>query len=104
MPGKKIALIGSSNHLTNSTANFGSMAGLAPTKNVRPWISGLHGYKYTRAAANGSNWLTGESINALEKANGCGLHGDKDKGKMCIEYIGYTKNVTQPYYRGPRLG
>ena len=46
-------LIGASNLQTNRTSVFGSLAGLAPTTGVRPHVTGLHGYKFTRVAANG---------------------------------------------------
>ena len=52
----RVNLIGASNRFTNRVSGdgcvFGSMAGLAPTATKRPWVTGLHGYKYTRSAAN----------------------------------------------------
>ena len=48
----RINLIGASNRHTNNTCQFGSMAGLAPTTNVRPNITGLPAYKVSIIAAN----------------------------------------------------
>ena len=97
MPGKKINLLGSNLH-TNNTCAFGSMAGLAPTSTVRPWITGLHGYKYARTAANGLNWATGNTLtkDASNYAGGCGLakdytnpdrDGNCNRGRACIKLI-----------------
>ena len=95
MPGKKINLLGSNLH-TNNTCAFGSMAGLAPTSTVRPWITGLHGYKYARTAANGLNWANGTTLSkdATNYAGGCGLAKDYtkggdtcDNGRKCIDLI-----------------
>ena len=86
----RINLIGASNRQTNSTCVFGSMAGLAPTATKRPWVTGLHAYKYTRSAANGTNWETGATlvrdVNGLSK--GCGLNRGCDKGRLCVKFIG----------------
>ena len=68
-----------SNRFTNSVSGevcvFGSMAGLAPTATKRPHITGLPGYKYTRSAANGTDWETGATlprdVEGLKK--GCGF-------------------------------
>ena len=104
MPGKKINLLGSNLH-TNNTCAFGSMAGLAPTSTVRPWITGLHGYKYARTAANGLNWATGATLtkDATNYAGGCGLakdytRGGCSEGRKCMNLIGYgSSNVVQHY-------
>ena len=48
----RVNLIGASNRYTNNTCEFGSMAGLAPTANVRPNVTGLPGYKVTLTAGN----------------------------------------------------
>lgn len=89
--GKKINLIGASNHLTNSTCVFGNMAGLAPTATVRPMFTGLPGYKFARSAANGLNWDTNAFLSQSEKTNGCGLGKFEKDGcknaKKCINYI-----------------
>lgn len=91
----RINLIGASNLHTNNTCQFGSMAGLAPTTNVRPHIVSLPGYKYTRP------------FNKNPLDGGCGWKYAKSgqacsKGKMCINNIGYTKNVSQ-YYVGKKM-
>lgn len=100
----RINLIGASNRQTNSTCVFGSMAGLAPTATKRPWITGLHGYKYTRSAANGTDWETGTILgrDTTGLSNGCGFSRGCDNGKTCIKYIGYpTSGVA--YYTGSKL-
>ena len=106
MPGKKINLLGS-NLYTNNTCAFGSMAGLAPTSTVRPWITGLHGYKYARTAANGLNWADGTTLpkDATNYAGGCGLAKDYTNGgntctngRACMKLLGYgSANVVQHY-------
>lgn len=103
----RVNLIGSSNRQTNQTCVFGSMAGLAPTATVRPNVTGIHGYKSARAAANSFNWLDPHTkLNQEELNAGCGL-GKKGedackKGTTCIEFISYTKEVVQ-YYPGKKL-
>ena len=86
----RVNLIGASNRQTNSTCVFGSMAGLAPTATKRPHITGLPGYKYTRSAANGTDWETGailtRDVKGLEE--GCGLNRPCDKGRSCVKFIG----------------
>ena len=88
----RINLIGASNRQTNSTCVFGSMAGLAPTATKRPHITGLHGYKYTRSAANGTIWDTGailpRDVTGLSK--GCGLNRPCANGRKCVKFIGHT--------------
>ena len=107
MPGKKISKL-NSNLYTNNTCQFGSMAGLNSTVGVRPNVTGIHGYKYLRTAANGLNWETGASLNSAERAQGCGLdlpYGERcDKGKLCIKFIGYeTSNFYHRTGRGKLL-
>lgn len=103
----RVNLIGSSNLYTNSTCVFGSMAGLAPTTNVRPSVTGLPGYKYTRSAANGVNWLDGSVLgqSATDKAAGCGLgkHGQLacDDGNKCVKSLGLSKTGVA-YYTGSK--
>ena len=98
----RVNLIGSSNLYTNQTCVFGSMAGLAPTTNVRPNVSGLPGYKFTRAAANGINWQTGSFLSQTEKDNGCGLGRNCDHGKNCVKQIGFSK-TGMGYYPGKKM-
>lgn len=100
--GKKINLIGASNLYTNSTCVFGNMAGLAPTATVRPRITGLPGYKYARAAANGHNWETNADLSAGDKEAGCGLGRSCDHGKLCIKHINPKKSTAGAYYKGSR--
>lgn len=95
-----------SNRLTNQTCVYGSMAGLAPTTNVRPNVTGLHGYKSSRSAANMFIWPTNAPLYSDERSNGCGLgkHGQAAcrDGKKCVDYIGFTQRVVQ-YYPGKRM-
>ena len=84
------------------------MAGLAPTTNVRPSVTGLPGYKYTRSAANGINWSDGSTTaqSTKDKAKGCGLGKNGqvacDKGKECVEHIGVSKTGVA-YRTGSKL-
>jgi len=107
MPGKKISRLGS-NRYTNNTCEFGSMAGLNPTVGVRPNVTGIHGYKYLRTAANGSDWVSGLTLNSQERTNGCGLDlalGERcNRGNQCIRFIGYeTSNFYHRTGRGRLL-
>ena len=102
----RVNLIGASNRQTNSTCVFGSMAGLAPTSNTRPNITGLHGYKYTRSAANGISWGTGvtptRDIKGL--ANGCGFNKDcKTEGIKCVKYLNFPYVTGTTYRTGSKL-
>lgn len=92
MPGKKISLIGSSNLHTNRTCQFGSMAGLAPTKNVRPWISAQKGYKVASALNVTANHAKGCGYNKMfsDLANGTCANG-----RMCVDKLSFSKNVVQ---------
>ena len=85
-------LIGASNRYTNSTCVFGSMAGLNSTTGVRPWITGMNGYKYSRSAANGVDWSTGVALNTAERTAGCGLDrpfGQRcNDGRSCLRFLG----------------
>ena len=98
--GKKISLIGASNHLTNRTCVFGSMAGLAPTATVRPVFTSLPGYKFARAAANGHNWETNVFLSQAEKDAKCGLGRSCEDGRSCIRYINPRGSTSGAYYRG----
>ena len=102
MPGKKISLL-SSNYFTNNTCHFGSMAGLAPTTNVRPHITGLHGYKYLSVAANGVNWITGAHLDKAKFDAGCGLSKNCNDGKKCLKHLNmwYRKDVYNRGYYTP---
>lgn len=91
MPGKRITKnLTGSNLYTNNTCQFGSMAGLNSTVGVRPNITGINGYKYLRTAANGVDWNTGASLNALEKEKGCGFGRTCKDGTMCLKFINPT--------------
>ena len=105
MPGKKISKLGS-NLYTNNTCAFGSMAGLNSTVGVRPWITGMNGYKYSRSAANGVDWSTGAALNTNERAAGCGLDrpfGPNgltrcNDGRSCLRFLGYDPSKSyNPY-------
>ena len=84
----RVNLIGSSNRHTNQTCHFGSMAGLAPTSNVRPNITGLPGYKVAVTAANQHN-NDGSVINSNTKSlnKGCGLGKSCSDGKRCLTHL-----------------
>lgn len=103
MPGKKIThnMLGS-NYRTNNTCVFGSMAGLAPTKNIRPNVSALPGYKYTRSAANGLDWETGQTLSKTDHNNGCGLNRDCNNGKLCIKHLGNAGATSMAHRNGQR--
>ena len=97
-------LIGASNLHTNRTSVFGSLAGLAPTTGVRPNVTGLHAYKFTRVAANGLRFSDNTWLSQPDYAQGCGFARDHNTinaphGQGCIDHIGYTKNIVQ-YRRG----
>tara|TARA_Y100000389_G_C17462450_1_gene522864 strand:- start:3877 stop:4158 length:282 start_codon:yes stop_codon:yes gene_type:complete len=87
----KINLIGASNLYTNSTANFGSMAGLAPTTNVRPYILKLSGYKYAKVLNDPNNY-----------SKGCGYFKDSNQGLRCLKALNLDKNVSFYYRAGVR--
>lgn len=100
-------LIGASNRHTNRTSVFGSLAGLAPTTGVRPHVTGLHAYKFTRVAANGLRFSDNTWLSQPDYAQGCGFARDHNtvnapNGETCIKHIGYTKLVTQ-YRTGSKL-
>ena len=85
----KISKIGASNLLTNSTQNFGSMAGLAPTTNVRPNITSLPGYKY--------------AVLLNEKKHygiGCGYQQPASEGLRCMRTLGLDKKVNVAFRVG----
>lgn len=75
----RVNLIGASNRYTNNTCEFGSMAGLAPTTNVRPFITGIPGYKVTLTAGNqhlegpAGGVATVLAANTTYRMWGCGL-------------------------------
>jgi len=81
------SLLGSNLH-TNNTRNYGSMAGLAPTSNVRPHITSLAGYKVAAVAAN-QHRNDGTSITSNQRAlnNGCGLGKNSMCGEDCLKYL-----------------
>lgn len=85
----KISKIGSSNLLTNSTKNFGSMAGLAPTSTVRPHITSLPGYKYA-ILLNEENHYT----------KGCGYGKTPDQGLACMRSLGIDKKTNVAFRVG----
>jgi hypothetical protein len=86
----KTRMIGSSNQITNNTCAFGSMAGLAPTTNVRPNITGIRGYYVTATAGN--QFLEGPTggvasvlaVNTTSRGWGCGLGRSCADGKNCL--------------------
>ena len=102
----RINLIGASNLYTNNTCEFGSMPGLAPTTGVRPWITGLNGYKYTRVAANGTLWPTGATLtkDVASLGKGCGL-GKKgavacNDGRNCLKHLNlYSGSNNLGYFK-----
>ena len=88
----KSRMIGSSNQFTNNTCAFGSMAGLAPTTNMRPNITGIAAYGVTLTAANmflegpkgGAASSGGWQKNNIYRGWGCGLGGTCAQGKECL--------------------
>lgn len=94
----KSRIIGASNRLTNNTNEFGSMPGLAPTTNVRPNITGLHGYKYYSISANGVNWQTGASLNVDARNAGCGLGNGPADGTRCLKFLNLFDGVNSVQY------
>jgi hypothetical protein len=100
----RVNLIGASNRQTNSTCVFGSMAGLAPTSTVRPNITGIHGYKYARTAANGIDWNSGAilSRDAEGLSKGCGFNRGCTNGNLCVKFITPAPTGVA-YYTGSKL-
>ena len=104
-----INLIGASNRRTNNVSGnicvFGSMAGLAPTSTVRPHITGIHGYKYTRSAANGTDWISGATLlrDVRGLREGCGFNRNCSDGNSCIRYINFPYTTGVAYYTGSKL-
>ena len=108
----RISLIGSSNLYTNNTCVYGSMAGLAPTTNVRPNVTGLNGYKVGPVASN--QFREGPkggvaSVLASNTANrslGCGLglgKGACAKGSACLKGLNlWTGSNTLGYFQTGR--
>lgn len=101
----RVNLIGASNRQTNSTCVFGSMAGLAPTSTVRPHITGMHGYKYARTAANGIDWKTGATLPRDVKGlnNGCGFNRGCTNAHKCVKHLNYPYVNVVAYRTGSKL-
>tara|TARA_B100001175_G_C19363622_1_gene568322 strand:+ start:207 stop:530 length:324 start_codon:yes stop_codon:yes gene_type:complete len=84
----RVNLIGASNRHTNQTCHYGSMAGLAPTTNVRPNVTGLPGYKVGVTAANQhNNDGTAITSNTLAMTAGCGLGKRCADGTACLKHL-----------------
>jgi|TARA_Y100000385_G_scaffold20520_1_gene20270 hypothetical protein len=91
----RVNLIGASNRLTNNTCEFGSMAGLAPTTNVRPNVTGLPGYKVTLTAGNqhlegpAGGVATTLAQNTTYRRWGCGLgiQNACPEGTKCLKNL-----------------
>lgn len=89
----KTRMIGTSNSITNNTCAFGSMAGLAPTTNVRPNITGINGYGVSATAAN--QFLEGPAggvaitiaLNTTHNMWGCGLGKSCADGTACLKRL-----------------
>lgn len=97
-------MIGSSNLYTNNTCAYGSMAGLAPTANVRPNITGLNGYKVGVTAANQHN-RNGTPIasNISSLNSGCGLGKKCSDGSRCLKHLNlWTGANTVGYFKTGR--
>tara|TARA_X000000368_G_scaffold262832_1_gene208048 strand:+ start:3868 stop:4191 length:324 start_codon:yes stop_codon:yes gene_type:complete len=90
----RINLIGASNRHTNQTCQYGSMAGLAPTTNVRPNVTGLPGYKVGVTAANQHN-NDGSSIasNTTSLGMGCGLGKTCSDGTKCLGHLNFMNGT-----------
>jgi len=100
----RVNLIGSSNRQTNQTCHYGSMAGLAPTTNVRPNVTSLPGYKVGITAANQHN-NDGSAIasNTLSMAAGCGLGKRCAEGTACLKHLNlWTGANTLGYFQTGR--
>ena len=84
----RVNLIGASNRHTNQTCHYGSMAGLAPTTNVRPNVTSLPGYKVGITAANQHN-RDGSVItsNTTSLGMGCGLGKTCSDGTRCLSHL-----------------
>ena len=94
--GKKISLIGASNLHTNSTCNFGSMAGLALTSGwIRPKHTALPGYKYTKTQNDASHYQSG-----------CGAGKSCASNTNCLKTLKLYNGSHQRYdtVRGKYLG
>lgn len=100
----RVNLIGASNRQTNKTCVFGSMAGLAPTSNTRPHITGLPGYKYARTAANGIDWDSGDTLprDVTGLSEGCGFNRGCAKGKTCVKHLNFPYVTGVSHYPGKR--
>ncbi len=84
----RVNLIGASNRQTNKTCHYGSMAGLAPTTNVRPNVTGLAGYKVGITAANQHKNDGSElASNTTAMNEGCGLGKRCEDGKKCLKHL-----------------
>jgi hypothetical protein len=70
------------------------MAGLNSTVGVRPNITGIHGYKYLRTAANGVDWNSGASLNSEEITGGCGFLRTCADGTRCLNMMGQAGKGT----------
>ena len=100
----RVNLIGASNRQTNQTCHYGSMPGLAPTTNVRPNITGLHGYKVGVTAANQHN-NDGSAIasNTASMNAGCGLGKRCADGTACLKHLNlWTGANTVGYFQTGR--
>jgi len=76
--------------MTNNTCVFGSMAGLAPTTNMRPNITGISAYRVTLTAANmflegpkGGTAIVWDKNNTY-RDYGCGTGTTCAQGKDCL--------------------
>ena len=102
----RVNLIGSSNRQTNSTCVYGSMAGLAPTTNVRPNVTGLPGYKVGIVAANQHDACGNEIASNTDAINnGCGLGKYStacSDGKNCLIHLNLWNgsNTVGPFLKG----
>ena len=75
------------------------MAGLAPTKNVRPWISSQKGYKAAAALNVTANHTKGCGYNNMLSDLS---KGTCQNGRMCVDKLGFSKNIVQ-LYTGKKL-
>jgi len=84
--------IGASNLYTNNTGQFGSMAGLAPTTNVRPHITNQKGYKYN---------IVLNDVNHFSK--GCGYFKGPAQGTRCLKSLNLFTNVGVGFRIGSKM-
>ena len=96
----KINVIGTGSMLTSSECVYGKMPGLAPTATVRSSVTGIHGYKASKTAANEIDWSTGNTLERTTNSrnSGCGLGKQScTQAKGCVNHLKYTYPSSNQY-------